>query len=88
LEKFFSIKVISEGGKRDGSAFREWIAKSKCEPSELLYVGNDLERDVETPSKLGINAVHLNQGRNVKARPSYSEIESFGELLELCGVGK
>lgn len=87
LDRFFkNIVVSSELGYRkpDPRLFNKALAALKLKPSEVLFVGNDMYRDIYGARELGIKTVFFssNQGRKTMdgVAPDYI-IYNFSELL-------
>ena len=83
---FNPIIVSGDYGYRkpDERLFRAALIAMKMEPSEVLYVGNDMYRDVYGAQRLGMKTVFFksNQGQQEKdaVKPDYI-IYNFPELL-------
>jgi putative hydrolase of the HAD superfamily len=83
---FDPIIVSGDFGYRkpDVRLFETALSDMKMEPSDVLFVGNDMYRDVHGPQKLGIKTVYFksNQGTPEKEglKPDYI-IYNFPELL-------
>jgi putative hydrolase of the HAD superfamily len=83
---FDPIIVSGDYGYRkpDVRLFEAALSAMKLKPTEVLFVGNDLYRDVHGPQKLGIKTVFFKQGEmpqdKERATPDYL-IYSFPELL-------
>ena len=71
--------------KPDERLFKAALAAMCMQPSEVLFVGNDMYRDIHGAQKMGIKTVHFesNQGTQEKegTQPDYI-IRGFPELLE------
>jgi putative hydrolase of the HAD superfamily len=87
LSGFFDPIIISGHfgyRKPDERLFTTALASMKMQPSEVLYVGNDMYRDVYGAQRLGMKTVFFksNQGTQEKegVKPDYI-IYSFPELL-------
>lgn len=87
LSGFFDPIIISGDfgyRKPDERLFTAALAAMKMEPSEVMYVGNDMYRDVYGAQRLGMKAVFFksNQGAQEKegVKPDYI-IYNFPELL-------
>jgi len=87
LSGFFDPIIISGDfgcRKPDASLFTAALSAMKMEPSEVLFVGNDMYRDVYGAQSLGMKTVFFksNQGVQEKAgvKPDYI-IYNFPELL-------
>ena len=65
LEKFFDFIVMSveHGGieKPDPRIFEIAVREARCEPHELLHVGDHIEYDVQGANDAGIRSVWLNR---------------------------
>ncbi len=88
LAGYFDPNIISGDlgyRKPDERLFKLALAAMKMEPSEVLFVGNDMYRDVYGAQSLGIKAVFFksNQGTHEMegVEPDYI-IYSFPELLD------
>ncbi|TXT37066.1 MAG: hypothetical protein FD135_3855 [Comamonadaceae bacterium] len=87
LTAFFDPIIVSGDfgyRKPDVRLFKTALSRMGLAPSEVLFVGNDLYRDVHGPQKLGIKTVFFQQGEMPQdkshAKPDYI-IYSFPELL-------
>ncbi|MDE2259866.1 MAG: HAD family hydrolase, partial [Betaproteobacteria bacterium] len=87
LSEYFDPIIISGNlgyRKPDKRLFAAALAAMKMEPSEVLFVGNDMYRDVYGAQKLKMKTVFFksNQGTQEKGgvRPDYI-IYNFHELL-------
>ncbi|MCI5223562.1 MAG: HAD family hydrolase, partial [Candidatus Electrothrix sp. AR4] len=87
LLKYFSPIIVSGDfgcRKPDKRLFKKALAAMKMQPEEVLFIGNDMYRDVYGAQRLGIKTVFYksNQGRQEKAgvEPDYI-IYTFPELL-------
>lgn len=87
LNYFDPVVVSSDLGfrKPDERIFESVLAETGLTPSEVLFIGNDMYRDVFGASQLGIKTVFFksNQGeqRKMGAEPDYI-IYNFSELPE------
>ncbi|GAB6036953.1 HAD family hydrolase [Fundidesulfovibrio butyratiphilus] len=88
LESFFDPIVVSGDlgfRKPDQRIFELALMGMELAPSEVLFVGNDMYRDVFGASRLGMKTVYYasNQGRKKSAgvEPDYI-LYHFGQLLE------
>jgi putative hydrolase of the HAD superfamily len=88
LERYFDCIVI-EGefgtGKPDERVFRHALAATGCEPARAWMVGDNLEADIETPVRLGIRAIWIDESGNglpadAAIRP-HRTIRSVTELM-------
>lgn len=87
LTAFFDPIIVSGDfgyRKPDVRLFQAALSRMGLAPSEVLFVGNDLYRDVHGPQKLGIKTVFFQSGDmpqdKSRAKPDYI-IYSFPELL-------
>jgi putative hydrolase of the HAD superfamily len=78
LSGFYDPIIVSENfgyRKPDDRLFKKVLAGMKMQPSEVLFVGNDMYRDVFGAQKLGIKTVFFksNQGvqEKVGVQPDY-----------------
>jgi putative hydrolase of the HAD superfamily len=71
--------------KPDVRLFQRALDGMRLGPSEVVFVGNDLYRDIHGPQKLGIKTVHFRSGEMTSnkgdATPDYT-IYHFPELLD------
>jgi putative hydrolase of the HAD superfamily len=71
--------------KPDQRLFQFALDGMQLEPAEVLFVGNDLYRDIHGPQKLGIKTVYFKSGEMTSnkgdAAPDYT-IHHFPELLD------
>ncbi|MBN2809633.1 MAG: HAD family hydrolase [Deltaproteobacteria bacterium] len=88
LSQYFNPVIISGDfgyRKPDKRLFRKALTALAMTPDEVLFIGNDMYRDVHGPRKLGIRTVFFrsNQGQQEKegVQPDYI-IHSFPELLD------
>jgi putative hydrolase of the HAD superfamily len=88
LSGYFDPIIISGDfgyRKPNERLFRAALTAMKMEPSEVLFVGNDMYRDVYGAQRLGMKTVFCksNQGTQEKegTRPDYL-IYNFPELLD------
>lgn len=88
LDDYFSPMVISSDlgyRKPDARIFQRVIAGMDLEPDEILFVGNDMYRDIFGAGRLGLKTVFFrsNQGEQYRrgVKPDYI-IYDFPELLE------
>jgi putative hydrolase of the HAD superfamily len=87
LASFFNPVIVSGDfgyRKPDARLFKSALSRMGLAPMEVLFVGNDLYRDVHGPQKLGIRTVFFQSGQITQdkdqATPDYI-IYSFPELL-------
>ena len=89
LEDVFVFTVFSQdcGGveKPDPKLFEIALEKAGCSASELLHVGDDLDRDVVGARNAGVRGIWLNRdGREALARLAPDrQIHSLRELTEI-----
>lgn len=87
LLDFFDPVVISGDlgiRKPDQRLFENALARMHLEPSEVLFVGNDMYRDVYGARKLGIKTVYFRSNQGQQERPGVEPdyiIYTFPELL-------
>lgn len=87
LAAFFDPIIVSGDfgyRKPDVRLFQTALSRMGLAPPDVLFVGNDLYRDVHGPQKLGIKTVFFQSGETMqdkgRATPDYI-IYSFPELL-------
>ncbi|MDE2716798.1 MAG: HAD family hydrolase [Chloroflexota bacterium] len=93
LEKFFDFIVMSveHGGieKPDPRIFEIAVREARCEPHELLHVGDHIEYDVRGANDAGVRSVWLNRiGESFSSgvKPNL-EVTSLSELADaLLGI--
>jgi len=60
LEQYFDAVVTSQDlgvTKPDSRAFREAMRRTRVNPGEAVMVGNDLDRDIQPATALGLHAI-------------------------------
>jgi putative hydrolase of the HAD superfamily len=71
--------------KPDVRLFQAALDGMQLDPSEVVFIGNDLYRDIHGPQKLGIKTVYFQSGEVTSnkgdATPDYT-IDHFPELLQ------
>ena len=88
LEKFFDFIVMSvdHGGieKPDPRIFEVAVREARCEPHELLHVGDHIEYDVRGANDAGVRSVWLNRNgeSSVNGVKSDLELTSLRELAD------
>lgn len=67
--------------KPNSKIFRKAIeaANVKCEPSEALHIGNEMDKDFEGARNAGWNAILINS--EAKAEPNFKNIEDFWNAI-------
>ena len=93
LEKYFDFIVMSveHGGieKPDPRIFEIAVREARCEPHELLHVGDHIEYDVRGANYAGVRSVWLNrigESPSSGVKPDL-EVTSLGELADsLLGI--
>ena len=93
LEKYFDFIVMSvdHGGieKPDPRIFEIAVQEARCEPHELLHVGDHIEYDVRGANDAGVRSVWLNrigESSSSDVRPDL-EVTSLSELADaLLGI--
>lgn len=88
LERFFDFLVMSveHGGieKPDPRIFEIAVREARCEPHELLHVGDHIEYDVRGANEAGVRSVWLNrtgESPTSDVRPDI-EVTSLRELTD------
>ena len=87
LDYFDPIIISSTHGYRkpDRRMFERMLIKMNLAPSEVIFIGNDMYRDIFGANRLGIKTVFFrsNQGeqKSSGAEPDYV-INNFSELPE------
>ena len=88
LERFFDFLVMSveHGGieKPDPRIFEIAVREARCEPHELLHIGDHIEYDVRGANEAGVRSVWLNRNGESPAsdvRPDL-EVTSLRELTD------
>lgn len=61
--------------------FGALTSQVRCEPHEILMVGDDWENDVASAQRAGLTAIHLVRGNSTERQTG--EIRSLTELLDL-----
>ncbi len=87
IAEFFSVVVtpdISGFFKPDPRAYREFESRIGVDGSEILHVGDDLERDYLGAVNAGFNAVLLDRGKRIVE--GVNVIHSLYELIRLLEV--
>ena len=88
LEKFFDFIVMSveHGGieKPDPRIFEIAVREARCEPHELLHVGDHIEYDVQGANDAGVRSVWLNRNGEsfTKGVKPDLEVTSLRELTD------
>jgi putative hydrolase of the HAD superfamily len=88
LEKYFDFIVMSvdHGGieKPDPRIFEIAVREARCDPHELLHVGDHIEYDVQGANDAGVRSVWLNrkcENPPTDVKPDL-EVQSMSELPE------
>lgn len=55
------VTSAAEGTAKSDGLFERALARAGCEPEELLYVGDSLDRDIRPTSILGIASVYVGE---------------------------
>jgi len=96
LTEFFDVVVTVDdsGGKLkpDPSPYNLALKKLKLKPHEVVFVGDNPDRDILGASKLGIKTVHAKYGEWKKpgknsAKPDY-EVDDIADLLKILKMVK
>ncbi|MEM2974438.1 MAG: HAD-IA family hydrolase [Candidatus Micrarchaeia archaeon] len=61
--------------KPDPRIFNEMLRRAKVRPEEALMIGDKLDDDIRPARKLGINSIHFNGFKDLKARLAGYNIE-------------
>ena len=93
LEKYFDFIVMSveHGGieKPDRRIFEIAVREARCDPRELLHVGDHIEYDVRGANDAGVRSVWLNrtgESPSSDVKPDL-EVTTLGELADsLLGI--
>ncbi len=86
LNSCFDIVIISEEvgfSKPDKRIFELSLNKLSLQPEDVLFVGDDLEKDIGGCQNVGINGIWFNPHmlpNDTEIKP-YAEIDSFDQLL-------
>ena len=56
-------------------------ARGKYLPSECIIIGDDLELDINVPSKLGFNTIHISNDYKNKSKNIINKISDLKEIL-------
>ena len=93
MEKYFEFIVMSveHGGieKPDPRIFEIAVREARCEPHELLHVGDHIEYDVRGANDAGVRSVWLNRKGESSVRGVKPDLEvtSLSELADsLLGI--
>jgi putative hydrolase of the HAD superfamily len=73
LHGFFSPLIISaEYGYRkpDKRLFQHALVELKAEPSEVIYIGNDMFRDIFGASQMGIKTIFFQTNQGTQSHPN------------------
>ena len=88
LENYFeSIVISSDHGfrKPDSRLFQKTLDNMQLQPSEVLWVGNDMFRDIYAARKLGIKNIFIHSNQGAKSyedvAPDY-HVQQFADVLK------
>ncbi|MEK5247417.1 HAD-IA family hydrolase [Bacillus sp. FSL R9-9530] len=90
LNEYFDTIIISEEvgfSKPDKRIFELALNKLKVQSEDVLFVGDDLEKDIAGCQNANIKGIWFNPNmikNNTDTKP-YAEITSFDNLLSYCG---
>ncbi|EJV72261.1 2-haloalkanoic acid dehalogenase [Bacillus mycoides] len=90
LNRHFDTIIISEEtgfSKPDKRIFELALKKLNVQPEDVLFVGDDLEKDIAGCQNVNIKGIWFNPNmikNNTDTKP-YAEIISFDSLLSFCG---
>ncbi|KZD26787.1 2-haloalkanoic acid dehalogenase [Bacillus cereus] len=90
LNRYFETIIISEEAgcsKPDKRIFELALNELNMEPEDVLFVGDDLEKDIGGCQNANIKGVWFNPQRikNTTEIQPYAEISTFDSLLCYCG---
>ncbi|RRD40759.1 HAD family hydrolase [Leptotrichia sp. OH3620_COT-345] len=81
IDKYINALVTSEEAGEEKPSFKMYdliLKKLKISPQEALFIGDNLKKDVEGPSKYGMKTLLFSSEINEK----YESIKNFNEVLE------
>lgn len=86
LNNYFDTIIISEEvgfSKPDKRIFELALNKLNVQPEDVLFIGDDLEKDIAGPQNVNIKGIWFNPHRitNKTEIKPYSEIDTFDSLL-------
>lgn len=90
LNRYFDTIIISEEAgfsKPDKRIFELALNKLNVQSEDVLFVGDDLEKDIAGCQNANIKGIWFNPNmikNNTETKP-YAEITSFDNLLSYCG---
>ena len=90
LNEYFDTIIISEEvgfSKPDKRIFELALNKLNVQSEDVLFVGDDLEKDIAGCQNANIKGIWFNPNmikNNTDTKP-YAEITSFDNLLSYCG---
>lgn len=90
LNRYFDTIIISEEAgfsKPDKLIFELALNKLNVQSEDVLFVGDDLEKDIAGCQNANIKGIWFNPNmikNNTDTKP-YAEITSFDNLLSYCG---
>lgn len=90
LNRYFDTIIISEEAgfsKPDKRIFELALNKLNVQSEDVLFVGDDLEKDIAGCQNVNIKGIWFNPNmikNNTDTKP-YAEITSFDNLLSYCG---
>ncbi|WP_242272816.1 HAD-IA family hydrolase [Bacillus cereus group sp. BfR-BA-01310] len=90
LNSYFDTIIISEESgfsKPDKHIFELALNKLNVQPEDVLFVGDDLEKDIAGCQNANIKGIWFNPHmiENTTEIKPYAEITSFDSLLSYCG---
>lgn len=65
------------------AVYEEAISRTESSPEKILFVGDDVQNDVEAPLALGMDAIHLDRYNQYEPGENLKRLDSFNRLLEL-----
>ncbi len=76
------ITSAGEGASKSDGLFERALERAGCEPHEVLYVGDSLDRDIAPTSALGIASVYVGEGELPEGSTAIRlDLPTLGQLL-------
>lgn len=91
LIHFFDTIVAKEDtgkGKYDEMPFKMLCEKLNVKPEEVMMVGDNLKRDIETPKKFGMKTVLAKYGMQEELNNAYGNIKPDYVIEDILGLLK
>jgi len=89
LVHFFDVVVAKEDtgkGKYDERPFKMLCEKLNVKPDEVIMVGDNLKRDIETPKKFGMKTVLAKYGMQKELNKDIEHIKSDYVIKDISGL--